>query len=66
MVVSTQNNSTIADTNYVKVVSIDGPKQLTISSGSFSAAAGSSLQFKSSSSDGKLFVKLLPSLTMLM
>lgn len=57
MVVSTQNNSTIADTNYVKVVSIDGPKQLTISSGSFSAAAGSSLQFKSSSSDGKLFVK---------
>lgn len=57
MVVSTQNNSTIADTNYVKVISIDGPKQLTISSGSFSAAVGSSLQFKSSSSDGKLFVK---------
>ena len=57
MVVSTQNNSTIPDTNYVRVVSVDGPKQLTISSSSFSAAAGSTLQFKSTSSDGKLFVK---------
>ena len=57
MVFSTQDNSTIADTNYVKVLSVDGPKALTLTSSSFSAAANSDLQFKASSSDGKLFVK---------
>jgi len=57
MVVATQNNTTLADTNYVRVTSIDGPKQLTLSSSSFSSAVNTVLHFKNSSSDNKVFVK---------
>tara|TARA_R100000458_G_scaffold7792_1_gene6181 strand:+ start:8968 stop:10833 length:1866 start_codon:yes stop_codon:yes gene_type:complete len=56
MVISTEDNSTIADTDYVRVVSVSNNRTLTISS-SKTISADTDLIFKNKSSDGKLFLK---------
>ena len=55
MVISTEDNSTLADTDYVRVVSVNGDKTLTISSSK--TISSTNLVFKNKSSDNKLFLK---------
>lgn len=57
MLVVSKDGTTLAESNLVRVVSVDGPISLTLSSSSFSAPANTKLLFKRVSDSGKIFLK---------